>query len=343
MRIYLMRPQKKGWTSRIIIPILLAVLGAGAWWGCRKVAESPAAPDRLVIGLHSVSFSLLIPLAESRGFFRENGLEITVKHYESGIAAIDRLRQGELDIATAAEYAFVLASFSDDRLRAIATMSTSLTHEIIARRDRGIRRPTDLRGKRIGISPNTANEFWLYTFLAFHGIAPEDVTIVNMSPSRLAQAIAEGRVDVISSWDLYAYEAKKALGDGGLAWSAQNGQELNWLLITRQDLIATKPRVIERFLRALVEAERYLQTHEEEGKRVISRSWSRDPAYLEYVWPRVNTAVSLDQALVVDMESTARWIAKNKIPGRSVSSNWLDLLYLKGLEAVNPPAVTIFR
>jgi len=42
----------------------------------------------------------LILIADDRGFFTANGLNVTIRNYPSGAAAVDGMMNGESDIAT---------------------------------------------------------------------------------------------------------------------------------------------------------------------------------------------------------------------------------------------------
>ena len=72
----------------------------------------------------------------------------------------------KVDVATATGFVLALQGFKRSDLRAIGTISSSDNVEVVARRDRGIKNPEDLRGKRIGVSKGTVNEFFLTAFLS---------------------------------------------------------------------------------------------------------------------------------------------------------------------------------
>jgi NitT/TauT family transport system substrate-binding protein len=53
--------------------------------------------------------------------------------------------------------------------------------------------------------------------------------------------------------------------------------------------------------------------------------------------------VTLPQALIIAMEDEARWRIENKLTDKTTVPNYLNFLYLDGLEAVSPEAVTVIR
>ena len=128
------------------------------------------------------------------GVCTEHGLELDLKTYQAGRAAITDLKAGRLDLACCAEFVLVgeiLAGGAD--LRCLSVLSSGEINELIARRDRGISRPEDLRGKTIGLPLKTSAEFFLGRFLTFNHLSLKEVTIININPFDLADALPPGK------------------------------------------------------------------------------------------------------------------------------------------------------
>jgi ABC-type nitrate/sulfonate/bicarbonate transport system substrate-binding protein len=67
-------------------------------------------------------------------------------------------------------------------------------------------------------------EFYLGRFLNLHGMDRRDVTIVDVRPPQLVNAIVNGDVDVIIRWQPYVNKIKNRLGNGTVIWPAQSDQ-----------------------------------------------------------------------------------------------------------------------
>ena len=61
------------------------------------------------------------------------------------------------------------------------------------------------------------------------------------------------------------------------------------------------------------------------------------------MWELNTFSVSLDQSLLLALEDESRWAVKNGLTHRKTLPNYLDYLYLDGLQGVKPEAVMIFR
>ena len=169
--------------------------------------------EKITIGVDHSEYNALLWIARDRGFAKEHGLELDLKTYQSGKDAVTDLQAGRLDLACCAEFVLVgeiLAGGPD--LRYLSVLSSGEVNELIARRDRGVSRPEDLRGKTIGLPLKTSAEFFLGRFLTFNHLSLKEVTIVNINPFDLADALAAGKVDAVLVWEPIIYEIIKKIG-----------------------------------------------------------------------------------------------------------------------------------
>jgi NitT/TauT family transport system substrate-binding protein len=323
------------------LALLLAVFLVVCTCQPRGEREAQGPPLKISLALVPFSYSGLIAIAEDKGFFRESGLEVSTKEYPSGLAAVEALCRGEAQLATGADIVMATKTSENPSLRVVASIGSSNTNEIVARKDRSIREPSDLKGKRIGFSLGTGSEYYLTTFLLANAIPLNAVTAVNIPPARIAAAVVDGEVDAISSWDVNVYDARKRLGDNAVSWPAQNYLEWYWLLIAKAELTHS-PEPIKRFLRALDKAEHYILANEEEAKSIISHRWGLEPEFIRQVWDKTRLNITLNQSMVISMENVAKW-KLNKDGKVAEVPNFLDYIYTDALDAVDPKAVTIFR
>jgi NitT/TauT family transport system substrate-binding protein len=53
--------------------------------------------------------------------------------------------------------------------------------------------------------------------------------------------------------------------------------------------------------------------------------------------------VTLTQVLLITLEDETRWAIKSKLVEKSKMPNYIDFIYVDGLQAVKPEAVRIIR
>ncbi len=208
--------------------------------------------------------SSLIVVAKERGYFADQGLDVTFKISESGHIAVEELLAGSADLATASE--FVVVSRLRDRpdLRIISTLDKAIEQQLVARKDRGIAGPQDLTNKRIGVARGSSSEYYLNVFLILHGIPFEKVYTVGLLPSQQVKAIVAGDIDALMVWEPFASIAKEKLAGNGKSWSVPGAQREYWLLLGTEKTIEKRAPVVRRILAALASAEEFMEKNRDE-------------------------------------------------------------------------------
>jgi len=105
----------------------------------------------------------------------------------------------------------------------------------------------------------------------------------------------------------------------------------------------THPELIVRFLNSLAQAENYVIHNPDDSKAIIQNRLNYSDAYIAEVWPENQFSLSLDQSLVVAMEYEARWLINNNLTSQTVVPDFLNYIYLEGLNSVKPESVNIIR
>jgi len=339
-----MGSQLKKMTAAVLIAAaVLAGLGA---WGIREFRRNGGKKEQISIGAIAYDKNALMYVAEDRKYFAENGLEVTLKNYDTGSAALEALLAGKIDIAAASEFAVVGRSLrnSGDTFRIFATIAKTQDDYVFGRRDRGINSFSDLRGKRVGLKRQTAAEFYLGRFLDTKGMNLRQVSVVDIDPAQSVRRFTEGDLDAIVIWQPYAYRIRTELADRIVSWSAQNGQLMYWNMIATGAWLSAHPELATRVVRALVQAEHFLAQHPAQARAIVQKRLGYDDACIHAIWPDSQFSVSLDQSLIVAMEDEARWMIANGLAREKEIPDYLDdYIYKKSLSTVRPEIVNIIR
>jgi NitT/TauT family transport system substrate-binding protein len=213
----------------------------------------------------------------------------------------------------------------------------------VGRVDKGINRIADLEGKTIGVPLGSRPEFALDRFLYFRGIDASEVTLVNVPVNQSVDALVNGNVDAVVAWQPYIDQIGERMGDRVVAWSVQEDQPSYTLVMCSAEWTVENPELITRFLKSLVQAESYIVDNPEAVRAFIQEKLNYSADYVASIWPDYRFSVLLDQALVVAMEDQARWIISNDLATEKQTPNFVNYIYVDGLEAVKPEAVNIIR
>jgi NitT/TauT family transport system substrate-binding protein len=324
----------------LIFIILLAVLAVVFF----PLSPSPPVPkEPLTIASGTLDSSVLTLVANEKGYFSEQGLNVTTRVYPAGAYAMKELVSGNADFAYASEFAGVSNSFQYPDLRIIAITAKSDAIELVARNDRGITKPSDLKGKTIAFTNGTSAEFFFSRYLTQNGMDINDITVRHLGPADTVKSVVSGDSDAAVVWNPYEYQIEQQLSWNVAVWSVQGGQEYYWITYTRADIIRTRPEMIRRYLRALDDAEIFVTSHQPEAKKILGQRLNMTDEYIDYSWGKNRFMLSLDQGLIIAMEDEARWMAGKNMTGGKAPPSYLDMIYQDAMREVKPSAVTVIR
>jgi NitT/TauT family transport system substrate-binding protein len=235
-------------------------------------------------------------------------------------------------------------AFQKTNARIIGVLAKVEQQYLVGRKDRGIEKVADLRGKRIGTTARTIAEFYLGRFLELNSINIQDVTVVDLrTPAEWENAVADGVVDAIVTAQPYADLASKRLGSNAIVWPAQSSQYIFGLIVSSEEWITEHPVLVNRFLKALAQAEDYAIGNPAEAKAIVKKWLNVDDALVASTWARDQFSISLDQSLIVAMEDQARWMIKNHLTDEKTVPDFGKYIYEDALKTVKPGAVNIIR
>ena len=190
---------------------LLRVLPAAALWcasgDAARAQHVGQARITVAVGGRGLLCYLPLLLAEQLGYFRDEGLSVSIKDHVGGSQALQSVLRGESDVCAGA-YEHVLthslkAGSGSLKTFTLLTRAPQLALGVSAKGLPKYRSMQDLRGRRIGVSAlGSYSQSIAETLLARAGIAAEDVTFVPVGSGIGAlQAVRTGLVHALCHAD----------------------------------------------------------------------------------------------------------------------------------------------
>jgi len=331
---------------RTIVPLsaLVILFSATAWTvlltSCTRKAGSL---ETVRIGAVTQGIGGLLFIADELGYVKRRGINAEIKKYDAGAFAVDALLGDEVDVAAAAEFVLVQKGFNHRGLRTFGQIADAATMGIVARKDHGIEKPPDLKGKKIGLTRGSVSDFFLGRFLERERVPLSGVRMVDLAPAPAEEALSHGSVDALMLWEPNVGRMVERLGENAVSWPIQGRDDFYVLLITKEGFLRRSPAAAEKMLRALIDAEKFVAAHPEEALRIIDRRTGSRPGDARLALAKCTLGVRLDQALLTLMEAEADWMIRNHLTSNREMPNYLDMIYLKPLETVKPDAVGIIH
>jgi NitT/TauT family transport system substrate-binding protein len=189
--------------NRLAVTLIAVVLAGCA--SAPNTASSPAAQlTKLQVGLVGGISDAAFYIANDKGWFKEQGIEIAITRFDSAAQMVAPLGTGQLDIGGGAPSAGLLNAIARDvPLKIVAdkgNMDPGHGYEaMMVRKEQAdkFKSPADLKGKKVAITArNISPEVTLDAFLRSGGLSVKDVQIVTMAHADMGQAIANGSIDM---------------------------------------------------------------------------------------------------------------------------------------------------
>ena len=141
-------------------------------------------------------------VAQDLKLFEKAGLAPTYVNFVAGAPMIEAARIGSIDVASLGSVPFLIGlSQGVDWVLIGINPEGAYTEGVVARKDSGINTPADLRGKRIGFFRASTAHYGLLMTLRQHGIRPDQVTLLHMSPAEQLAALVKKDIDAAMVWE----------------------------------------------------------------------------------------------------------------------------------------------
>lgn len=312
---------------------------AAAWaFGC-----AAAAPLNLAVSSGPVS--LLVYVAESNGYFKAEDLTLNMVECSSGRNCLKLLTDGVVDLATAADVVVAINAFARPDLAILSTLSAS-SHQIklIARRSAAIITPEQVRGKRLATVRGTSAQYFLDSWLLFHGIESRTVSHIYLPPDELGPVLQLKDVDAIAIWEPLASQAMKMLGDDALELPNPRIYTQHFNLVSTRDIAVARRAELLKVLRALARAQQFIRERPDAAAQLLARRLLLDAATAQAQMKEQDYRLRLDQSLVSTLSSQLRWaVREGHAKPESELPNPLRLIEPALLREVAPGAVEVIK
>jgi NitT/TauT family transport system substrate-binding protein len=208
-----------------------------------------------------------IGMAKHKGFFKAEGLDITVAYFGSGAEMTSAMAAGQLPVGSFGDFPTVSMIAADLPIKIVSVQAEiSGTQQIVVRD--GITGPGDLKGKKLGLMVGSSSESLLRSTLAHYKVPANSVEFINMRPPEQVAALARGDIDGLAVWQPYVLRAKNQAKGHAILSALESfvpGMEgpLDYyaaysLLVVRNEFSSANPNTVKAILRALYKAQKYV-------------------------------------------------------------------------------------
>jgi NitT/TauT family transport system substrate-binding protein len=218
---------------------------------------SASAQTKITIGVAAMS-PRTIPLliAQEQGLFAKQGIEARIVLIRGAPTLVASMISGDIEVGYTGGPAVVGAAAQGIYLRILSSVSSKLTHTLIA--SPNIKSAEQLRGKRMGIQ-SIGGSTWMHTLLALEHLGldakRDNVSLLVIGDSVLiGQSLEAGRIDA-ATLDGALIRRLKSKGFSSIVdLTPHNIPMVNQAIVVSPELLQKRGDVAERIVMALVDS-----------------------------------------------------------------------------------------
>lgn len=301
--------------------------------------SNTASAQDLVVGAAGNPGGLAVFVAQEKGFFAKNGVDVKVEIRNTGSELSKGLRAGEFDFAPAAFTNLPAALERGLDVRGIVGYvgaayekpTADAVVALVASGSSGINSVADLKGKKVGVTFGSTGDLWLLEALKEAGLTANDIDRVNTRPPGLVSVLDTGGVDAIAAWEPFVTQTMNKVSGSKLV---KRGGDLVCFcayLHGNPERVYKDEKATQAFVDAIAQAAAYVRDPAnndevvEIASRFVNNSKEEIRAGLDF-WqydPRIgeNTAKAFEG-------SVKRLISQKKMKKPFAASDYLDSKFI---------------
>ena len=164
-------------------------------------AQAPEKPKlTLGVGGKALLYYLPLTIAERKGFFKEQGLDVEIQDFSGGARSLQALVGGSVDVVTGAYEHTIRMQAKGQDIRAVIELGRFPAIAVAVKKDRKWNTPADFKGMKIGVTaPGSSTNMLMNFVMARAGLSPSDASFIGIGSAQSAlAAMQKGEIDAVS-------------------------------------------------------------------------------------------------------------------------------------------------
>jgi NitT/TauT family transport system substrate-binding protein len=229
-------------------------------------------PDvTLGVGGKQLLYYLPLTIADRQGYFKEEGLNVTIVDFKGGSQSLQALVGGSADVVTGAYEHTIRMQTKGQDIRALIELGRFPGIALAVRKELSgkVKTPADLKGMKIGVTaPGSSTAMFAAYLLAKNGVKTEDVAFIGVGTGAGAvAAMKNADIDAISNLDPVISTLER---DGLISIIADSRTEEGTraifggtnpaaVLYTKYEFAEKNPKTAQALVNALYKALKYIE------------------------------------------------------------------------------------
>jgi NitT/TauT family transport system substrate-binding protein len=249
----------------------LAALVLGVAFVATASAQAPEKKKiTIAVGGKSLFYYLPLSVAERKGYFKDEGLDVEIPDFPGGAKALQALVGGSADLVSGAYEHTINMAAKHQPIEAVVLQLRYNAIELLMANDRAAkyRDGRDLKGLKIGVTaPGSSTNMFVDLLLVKAGLKPTDVSIVGVGAGAGAVAAMEkGEIDALANLDPVITQLEstgkfKSVVDTRTEKGMEQvyGKEyMAAVIYTTDEFVKNNPNTVQAVVNAMVRADKWI-------------------------------------------------------------------------------------
>ncbi|MFD9888290.1 ABC transporter substrate-binding protein [Amycolatopsis sp. NPDC059027] len=262
---------------RVLVAILcaLTLAGVAALSGCSSSDASRG--SKITLGFSAWPGWFPWQIAQEKGLFAKNGVDVELKYFESYTDSINALSSGAID-ANSQTLNDTLSSVSGGaKLSIVLVNDNSTGNDKIIARD-GITSVADLKGKKVAVEQGAVDHYLLLLALQEAHLTEKDIQLVPLVTDAAAAAFVAGQVDAVAAFAPFTSKALERPGSRPIATSAEFPGAIPDHLVTSAALAKDRPKDVQALVNTWFDTMKWIKDNKPAAVDIMAKRGGVTPA-----------------------------------------------------------------
>ena len=250
---------------------MLAAVAVGTMVVLTAGAQAPEKKKiTIAVGGKNLFYYLPLSVAERKGYFKDEGLEVEIPDFAGGAKALQALVGGSADMVSGAYEHTINMAAKKQPIKAVVLQAKYSSIVLLLPKDKAAKYkgPADLKGLKVGVTaPGSSTNMFVNNILAKGGFKPTDISVVGVGAgSGAVAAMEKGEIDALSNLDPVITQLEStgkfvAVADSrtekGMKEIYGGDYHASVIYIT-EEYIRKYPNTVQAVVNAIVRADRWI-------------------------------------------------------------------------------------
>jgi len=249
----------------------VALLLAGALFAAGTWAQAPEKKKiTIAVGGKNLFYYLPLTVAERKGYFKDEGLEVEIPDFAGGAKALQALIGGSADMVSGAYEHTINMLAKKQPIKAVVLQAKFSSIVLLMPKEAAARYkgPKDLKGLKVGVTaPGSSTNMFLNNILAKGGLKPTDVSVVGVGTGAGAfAAMDKGELDAVSNLDPVITQLEStgkyvAVADSRTEKGMKDlygGDYMASVIYVTDEYLKKNPNTVQAVVNAMVRADKWI-------------------------------------------------------------------------------------